>query len=367
MDDAGTILPKPGILDIEPYVGGRAQIPGVEKPIKLSSNESALGPSPDAIAAYLAASSALSIYPEGSAKILREAIGQAYGLNPDRIVCGNGSDELLTLIGDAYLRPGDEVVFSQHAFLVYRIAALANSATPVEVPEPNLRVDVKAILAAITARTRLVYLANPNNPTGSYLTPAEIRMIHAGLPKTALLVIDAAYCEYVRRNDYEAGIELVSQFDNVVMTRTFSKIHGLAGLRIGWAFCPASVVDVLNRVRGPFNVSSAALAAGKAALDDTGFVALAREHNDYWRPWLADELAKLGIETVPSVANFVLARFPDKPGHDAAAADAHLRKHGIIVRAVKSYGLPDCLRITVGTGEENRALIAALAAFQEGR
>jgi len=363
MSDAETMLPKPGILDIEPYVGGRAQIAGVDKPIKLSSNESALGPSPDAVAAYLAASNALSLYPEGSAKILREAIGETYGLNPDRIVCGNGSDELLTLIANAYLRPGDEVVFSRHAFLVYRIAALANSATPVEVPEPDLRVDVKAMLAAITARTRLVYLANPNNPTGSYLTPAEIRTIHAGLPKTALLVIDAAYCEYVRRNDYEAGIELVSQFDNVVMTRTFSKIHGLAGLRIGWAFCPAPVVDVLNRVRGPFNVSLPAQKAGVAALRDRAHVETSVAHNETWKGWLTEHIRALGFEVDDSVCNFILIHFPASGALNAKAADGFLSARGLILRNVANYGLPDCLRLTIGSEEANRRVVAALADF----
>lgn len=363
MDDTVNLLPKPGVLDIEPYVGGRAQIPGVAKPIKLSSNESALGPSADAVAAYLAASGSLSIYPEGSAKILREAIGEAYGLNPERIVCGNGSDELLTLLADAYLRPGDEVVFSRHAFLVYRIATLANSATPVEVPEPALRVDVHAMLAAITSRTRLVYIANPNNPTGSYLTPAEIRAIHAGLPKTALLVIDAAYCEYVRRNDYEAGVELVSQFDNVVMTRTFSKIHGLAGLRIGWAFCPASVADVLNRVRAPFNVSVPAQLAGVAALRDRAHVEKSVAHNETWKGWLTEQIRALGLKVDDGVCNFVLIHFPSSGARSAQAADAFLSARGLILRNVANYGLPHCLRLTIGSEEANRRVVAALGEF----
>src|ERR1700749_2618679 len=246
---------KPGLVDISPYVGRPAHAPGARVFFKLSSNESALGPSPLAVSAFREASEKLDIYPEGSAKHLRDAIGEFYGLNPDRIVCGNGSDELLTMMANAYLRPGDEVLFSEHAFLVYKIATLANSAVPVVVKEPNLRVDVDAMLKAVTPKTRLVYLANPNNPTGSYLSVEEVRRLHAGLRSDILLVSDAAYAEYVKRNDYEAGIELVSQFDNVVMTRTFSKIYGLAGLRVGWAFCPAAVADVLNRVRGPFNVS----------------------------------------------------------------------------------------------------------------
>src|SRR5579871_2057775 len=213
---AMSLKPKPGILDIAPYVGGRAHVHGVPHPIyKLSSNESALGPSPKAVEAFESASKSLEIYPEGSAKILREAIAEHYGLNPEHIVCGNGSDELLTMLAHAYLRPGDEVMFTEHGFLVYRIAALANSASAVVVPEKNLRADVDAMLARVTPKTRIVYLANPNNPTGTYLPHNEVRRLHAGLSPDTLLVIDAAYAEYVRRNDYEAGIEMVAQFPNV--------------------------------------------------------------------------------------------------------------------------------------------------------
>src|SRR5258706_7718213 len=285
-----TLSPKPGVLDIAPYIGGRAHAPGVESTFKLSSNESALGPSARAIAAFKATSDGLSIYPEGSAKILREALGEAYGLDPARIVCGNGSDELLALLAHAYLRPGDEVMFTRHGFLVYRIAALANSATPVEVPENNLRADVDAMLARVTPRTRLVYLANPNNPTGTYIPHDEVRRLHAGLPDNALLVIDAAYCEYMRRNDYEPGIEMVANFPNVVMTRTFSKIYGLAGLRIGWAYCPAAVADALNRIRGPFNVSVPAQLAAVAALKDRAHVETSFAHNQKWRAWLTENI-----------------------------------------------------------------------------
>ncbi len=233
-----TLVPKPGLLQITPYVGGRAEVGGAVTPIKLSSNETPLGPSPEAVAAFREASHALDIYPEGSARILREAIGESFGLDPARIVCGNGSDELLTLMANAYLRPDDEVLYSAHAFLVYRIATLANSAVPVEVPEKNFRVDVDAMLAAVTPKTRLVYLANPNNPTGTYLPHDEVRRLHAGLGPDTLLVIDAAYAEYVRRNDYEAGIELVANYSNVAMTRTFSKIYGLAGLRVRLGLLP---------------------------------------------------------------------------------------------------------------------------------
>ncbi len=355
--------PKPGVLDIAPYVGGRAPAAGSAEAHKLSSNESALGPSPAALAAFEAARSALHIYPEGSAKILREALGEVHGLNPERIVCGNGSDELLTLLANAYLRPGDEVLFSVHAFLVYRIAALANSAIPIAVPEKNLRVDVDAMLAAVGPRTRLVYLANPNNPTGTYLSSEEVRRLHAGLPQTTLLVIDAAYAEYVRRNDYDAGIEMVSQFDNVVMTRTFSKIYGLAGLRVGWAFCPASVADVLNRVRGPFNVSVPAQLAAAAALRDRRHVEESIAHNEKWKTWLTDHIRRLGLRVDDSVANFVLIHFPESGVHCAKAADAFLSERGIILRPVTNYGLPHCLRLTIGSEDANRRVVDTLSEF----
>lgn len=358
-----TLTPKPGVLDIVAYVGGRAAVAGVAEPIKLSSNESALGPSPLALQAYKEAALDVSIYPEGSAKILREAIGETYGLDASRIVCGNGSDELLSMLANAYLRPGDEVLFSAHAFLVYRIAALAHNAKPIAAPEKNLRVDVDAMLAHVSPKTRIVYLANPNNPTGSYLAHDEVRRLHAGLSPDTLLVIDAAYAEYVRRNDYEPGIEMVANFPNVVMTRTFSKVYGLAGLRIGWAYCPAPVADALNRIRGPFNVSIPAQRAAVAALRDRDHVQRSIEHNERWRAWLSDAIRNAGLRVNDSVGNFLLIHFPQTKGKTAADADRFLSEHGLILRGVVNYGLPDCLRLTIGTEDANRKVAAALADF----
>ncbi|MBI3678203.1 MAG: histidinol-phosphate transaminase [Proteobacteria bacterium] len=356
--------PKPGILDIHAYVGGRAPAGGTNEPtFKLSSNESALGPSPRAVEAFEATKRDLSLYPEGGANILREAIGKTHGIDPERIVCGNGSGELLTLLANCYLRPGDEALYGRHAFLVYRIATLASSAIPIEVPEKNLRVDVDDMLAAVTPRTRLVYLANPNNPTGTYLTADEVRKLHAGLPPTTLLVIDAAYSEYVRRNDYESGLQMVSQFDNVVMTRTFSKIYALAALRVGWAYCPAPVADVLNRVRGPFNVSNPAQRAAVAALGDHAHVEEAFAHNEKWRAWLVDHIARTGLRVDNGVGNFVLIHFPREKGRSAKDADAFLMSKGLALRGVVNYGLPDCLRMTIGTEEANRRVVAALEEF----
>jgi len=359
-------VPKPGVLDIAAYVGGHAHAPGVPPPVyKLSSNESALPPSPDAIEAFKSAQTSLEIYPDGGAEILREAIGEIHGLNPDRIVCGNGSGEILTLLATAYLGPGDEAIFTEHGFLLYRIAILSSGAVPVVVPENNLRADVDAMLAAVTPRTRLVYIANPNNPTGTYLTGEELRRLHAGLPPDVLLVIDAAYAEYVRRNDFDSGVEMVSQFDNVVMTRTFSKIYGLAALRVGWAFCPASVVDVLNRLRGPFNVNVPAQRAAAAALKDRKHVEEAIAHNDKWRGWLVEQIRKAGLRVDDSVGNFVLIHFPAKPPHSAKQADAFLVSRGLILRDVGNYGLPNCLRLTVGGEDANRRVAAALADFMK--
>src|SRR5881227_3659954 len=279
---------RPGVLKIQAYVPGKSNAPGVDKVYKLSSNETPLGPSPRAIAAYKAVAEHLEDYPDGGATALREAIGKAYGLDPARIVCGTGSDELLNLLAHAYLGPEDEAIHTTHGFLVYPIATLGSGATPVVAPEKDHTADVDAILAKVTERTKLVFLANPNNPTGTYVPFDEVKRLHQALPKNVLLVIDAAYAEYVRRNDYASGIELVATSENVVMTRTFSKIHGLAGLRLGWMVAPAGVVDAVNRIRGPFNVSGPASAAGIAAIEDTAHVEAAVAHNERWLPWLTE-------------------------------------------------------------------------------
>jgi histidinol-phosphate aminotransferase len=359
--------PKPGVLEIEAYVPGGSTVPGGVKPVKLSSNENPLGPSPAAVAAFQACAGSLERYPDGSASGLRQAIGRAYGLNPDRIICGAGSDELLNLLGHAYLGPGDEAIFTEHGFLVYRIVTLGCGATPVVAPEKNLRTDVDAILARVTPRTKMVFIANPNNPTGTYIPFDEVRRLREGLPSHVLLVLDAAYSEYVRRNDYEAGLELVATTENTVMTRTFSKIHGLAALRLGWAYCPAAIADALNRIRGPFNVTAPAIAAGVAAMEDRGHAEKSLAHNETWLPWLTAEMVRLGIEVTPSVGNFVLIHFPKEPGRDANAADEFLRSRGVIGRKMGAYGLPGALRITVGTEAENKSAVAALQDFMSGR
>jgi len=355
--------PRPGVLDITAYVPGKSNAPGLARVFKLSSNETPLGPSPRAVAAYKAVATHLEDYPDGSAFELRQAIGRAFGLDPQRIVCGAGSDDLLNLLARAYLADGDEAIHTTHGFLVYPIATLATGAKPVVAAETDYTANVDAILGAVTKKTKIVFLANPNNPTGTYISFDEVKRLHRGLPPHVLLVLDAAYAEYVRRNDYESGIELVATSENVVMTRTFSKIHGLAALRLGWLFGPAHVVAAINRIRGPFNVNAPAIAAGIAAIEDHGHQERSREHNTRWLGWLALEVEKLGLRATPSVANFLLIHFPQAKGRAAAEADAFLTARGLILRQLGAYKLPNALRMSVGTEEANRLVVATLKEF----
>ncbi len=355
--------PRPGVLDIAPYVPGKSRAPGAARVIKLSSNESPLGPSPHAIEAYRAAAARLEDYPDGASTELREAIGRAFGLDPARIVCGAGSDEILGMLATAYLREGDEVIHTEHGFLMYPIYALSHGAKPIVVREKEYTADIDAILAAVTERTRIVFIANPNNPTGTYVPFDEIKRLHRRLPPNVILVLDAAYAEYVQRNNYEAGIEMVATCENVVMCRTYSKIHGLAAVRLGWLYGPAHIVDVLNRVRSPFNINTPAMKAGIAAIEDTAHIEKSVAHNARWLPWLTEEIGKLGLKVTPSVANFVLIHFPETKGRTAADADAFLMQRGLILRRVAGYGLPNALRMTVGTEEANRLVVKALEEF----
>jgi histidinol-phosphate aminotransferase len=355
--------PRPGVLNIQAYVPGKSAAPGVAKVFKLSSNETPLGPSERALEAYRKAGEHLEDYPDGSASELREAIGRAFGLDPARIVCGAGSDDLLNLLARAFLTDGDEAIHTKHGFLVYPIATLGTGAKPVVADEKNFTADVDAILAAVTKKTKIVFLANPNNPTGTYVPFDEVKRLRRDLPPHVLLVIDAAYAEYVRRNDYESGIELVATTDNTVMCRTFSKIYGLAALRLGWLYGPQHIVDALNRIRGPFNVSGPAIAAGVAAIQDTAHIETARVHNEKWLGWLTREIGKLGLEVTPSAANFVLIHFPNEKGRTARDADAFLTKRGLILRQVGAYKLPNALRMSVGSEEANRLVVKALGEF----
>ena len=355
--------PRKGVLEIDAYVPGKSSAPGVAKVFKLSSNETPLGPSPKAIAAYNEIGRHLEDYPDGSASDLRDAIGRVFGLDPARIVCGAGSDDLLNLLARAYLNDGDEAIHTTHGFLVYPIATLGTGATPVIAPETDYTANVDEILKRVTPKTKMVFLANPNNPTGTYIPFDEVKRLHKGLPAHVLFVLDAAYAEYVQRNDYEAGIELVATSENVVMTRTFSKIHGLAALRLGWMYGPAHVIDAINRIRGPFNVNGPAIAAGIAAIEDAAHQERSREHNTRWLAWLTDEIGKLGLQVTPSAANFILIHFLQDKGRAAADANAFLMKRGLILRQVGAYKLPHALRMSVGTEEANRLVVKALAEF----
>lgn len=354
---------RPGILDIAAYVPGEHALPGEGPIYKMSSNESPLGASPAAIEAYRALSGELHRYPDGAATALRRAIAATIDADPDQIVCGAGSDELLQLLTRAYAGVGDEVLYSQHGFLVYPIAAQAVGAKPVAAPETDLKTDVDALLAHVTPRTKICFVAEPNNPTGSYIGGAELARLRAGLPENVLLVIDSAYAEYVGRPDYSDGTDLVKAHDNVVMSRTFSKIHGMAALRLGWAFCPPAVADVLNRIRGPFNTGAPALAAGVAAIADSAHAAKAKAHNDHWLPWLAARVNEIGLKAHPSVGNFLLVQFPKDPKLSADAANAFLNGRRILPRKMGAYGLPDCLRITIAEEPAVKACAQALADF----
>ncbi|MEQ8355374.1 MAG: histidinol-phosphate transaminase [Kiloniellaceae bacterium] len=354
-----SLTPRPGILEVAPYVGGESKVAGVNRVMRLASNENPLGPSQQAVAAYEAEKGQLHRYPDGSAGGLREAIAQAETLEAARIVCGAGSDELISLLVRAYAGEGDEVLYSEHGFLMYSISARTAGATPVAAPEARLTADVDGLLARVTGRTRLLFLANPNNPTGSYISEAALRRLHKGLPNHVLLVIDAAYAEYATAPDYPQVASLVETSANVVMLRTFSKIHGLAALRLGWAYCPPAVVDVLNRVRGPFNVSQAAQAAGIAAVRDRDHIAKSVAHNQEWLAWFSAAVTDVGIEALPSAGNFVLLRFAEGE-QQAETVLAEMKRRGILLRGMAGYGLPDCLRVTIGTEEEMRATAEAL-------
>ncbi len=355
--------PKPhqAILDIKPYVGGEAKANAMRLR-RLASNENPLGSSLKAIEAYKALAGELHRYPDGSAIVLREAIAETYGFSADRIVCGAGSDELLRLLIMSYAGPGDEVVYSRHGFLMYPLLTRLAGAMPVTALETNMRTSADAVVAAITPRTKIVVLANPNNPTGSFLTAAEMRALHARIPPHVMLIIDSAYAEYVRREDYSAGQELVDEFQNVVMCRTFSKIYGLAALRIGWCYGQPHLVDVLNRARDPFNVNAAAIAAGAAAMADREFVEQTRDLNDRMLSWFSQRIRELGYHPYPSIGNFVLTAFPP---HSAEEVRLYLKERGILVRQMGAYGLAECLRIGMGTAEDMEAVIDGIRDFQK--
>jgi histidinol-phosphate aminotransferase len=356
--------PKAGIREIAAYVPGKAHVEGVEDPIKLSSNENILGSSVEARTAFLEAAEKLHVYPDGSAKLLREAIATHFRLEPERLFFGCGSDEIFGLICAAFLEPGDNIVQGEFAFATYAIAARAQQAEIRNSPEPNLRLDVDDMLTRVDERTKIVFLANPDNPTGTYISGTELRRLHAGLPSDVLLVVDGAYVEFAGNfPDFEDGLDLARAHANVLVTRTFSKLHGLAALRVGWAYTTHEIVDALNRIRPAFNVNLPAQAAAIAALGDEDFQRRSVELVERWRPWLAQQIGGLGLEVTPSATNFVVIRFPQTPGRTALDAEHFLAQRGWLVRALISYGMPDRIRINVGLEDHNRAVVEALAEF----
>lgn len=357
------IKPRSAIASMAMYTPnhGSAAKPG--KVIRLSANEGALGMSPKALAAMHTADADLHRYPALGASRLADAVAKRNGIDPHRIVFGCGSDELIQVLTLAYVEPGDEVIHTQFGFLVYPMATRIAGGVPVSAPDEGYTASVDAILARVTPRTRMVFLANPNNPTGTYVGQQEVRRLRRELRDDILLVLDAAYCEYVTKNDYDSGIELVEAHDNVVMLRTFSKLYGMAGLRLGWAYAPKPIADILNAIKQPFGVNSLAIAAGIAAVEDVAFQDKVVETNETWMPWTQAKLAELGLEPLPSVTNFMMVRFPAEPARNAAAAKAFLAQRNILVREMDSYGAPETLRMSVGTGEEMRQVIDALADF----
>lgn len=358
---ANAIRPQPGLMDIKLYVGGASHVEGVSDVLKLSSNENPFGPSEKAMEAFRATALSLHRYPPTDHGALRAAIGRTHGVDADRVICGAGSDEIIHWLCQCYSGPGDEVLYTEHGFGMYKISARAAGATPVEVPETDRRVDVDKVLAATGPKTRVVFITNPGNPSSTFLETGALARLADGLPPQALLVLDGAYAEFV--DGYDGGASLIEARENVVMTRTFSKLYGLGGLRIGWGYGPRAIIDVLNRIRGPFNLSSAQLAAAEAALGDTAHVSRCQSENARLRVWLAEALRGLGIACDEAYANFVLARFGSET--EANAAEDSLRADGILVRKVASYNLPECLRITVGDEAGCRRVVSVLGAFRE--
>lgn len=359
---------KPWIMNLAPYVPGRAKVDGIANPVKLSSNESVWGASPKALAAAQSAASHIERYPDAGSNDLRAAIAEVHGLDAGRVVCGAGSDELLTVLIHAYAGPGDEVIHSRYGFMVYPIHTQAAGAASVVVPNKNWAADVDGILAAVTDKTKLVFVDNPNNPTGACLPASEIERLHAGLPEGVLLCIDSAYAECVTMDGYSAGEELARTKPNVIMTRTFSKMYALAGLRVGWAFGAQSIVDTINRIRMPFNVCLTGQAAALEAVRDQDFLNEAKAQNARERDWLTASISALGLTVVPSQTNFILIEFPEDESVNAEAANAYLTERGYLLRWLPGMGLAGHLRLTVGLPEQNRAVVELLRTFlDQGR
>jgi histidinol-phosphate aminotransferase len=357
-------LPKPGILDIHAYVPGKSKADGIAEPVKLSANENALGSSPLAQQAYASAGQSLHVYPDPRASIVRAAVAERWRLEPERLIFGCGSDEVFALLNQTFLEPGDNMVQGEYGFAAFAIGALACQAEVRRAHEPGFRIDVDELLKCVDERTRLLFLANPGNPTGTWIPYSEVRRLHDALPPSVVLVLDGAYGEFVSDPAFDDGLDLARTASNVVVTHTFSKLHGLAALRIGWGYAPLEIAQAVDRIRLPFNTSIAAQRAAVAALGDEEFQQASLDLVETWRPWLTQQIGGLGLDVIgPSAANFVLVGFPKTPGRTAADADAFLSARGLLLRQLGNYGLTDHLRITIGLEGQNRALVDALADF----
>ena len=352
------------IEKLDVYVTGKSKANSEKPPVKLSANESALGPSPKAMAAYKNAAEDLHRYPDPAYQELRLTLAHKYKIDHKRIVCGVGSDEILKLVCRAYLKPGDEAVFVAHSFSMYPIAVTSVGGIPIEVDDVDYTANVDKILAAVNEKTKIIFIANPNNPTGTYLPNSEIERLWKNIPDSVLLALDAAYAEFINEEDYDAGISLVEKSQNVIMTRTFSKLYGLAALRLGWGYSCKEISETLDKIRDPFNVPSSAQIAGVEALKDTEFEKLSFDHNQKWRSWLMTELNSLNLTVIPSHTNFILFKFKDET-KTAKAANDFLLSHGFILRYYSGQGLEKFLRLSVGTEAENKEVISLLKEFME--
>ena len=358
--------PRPCVLELPEYVPGERELKGIAEPIKLSSNESTLGPSPQALKAYADAATQLHRYPDPDQNELRDALAEHFGLAVNQLICGNGSAELIQILIHAYVGEGDEVLLSEYGFPLYRIFAISQGASVALSSEVDCVTSVDSLLECVTPKTKLVAIANPNNPTGTYLSGSEVRRLHANLPEHVLLLLDEAYAEYVTAEDFESGLKWADETENVVVARTFSKLYGLAALRIGWMLAPQRVFQTMQRFRITFNTNGPALATAVAALHDVEYTKQVQNHNHLWRKRMTEELEAQGLNVIPSMANFLLIQFLDEPKSNSEAAANALKCNGIIPRPVSAGSPPNCMRITIGKSEENQAVLHTLKQFMKG-
>ena len=355
--------PKRGIDTIKIYKGGTSKISGIKNIIKLSSNESPLGPSKKAIDAYQKSSSKLSRYPELTAESLQQIVASKFNLNSDQIICGTGSDEILIFVALAFCSPGDEIIHAQHGFEMYPIVTKYVGAESVLAEEIDYKISINSILDNVSDSTKIIFIANPNNPTSTYLNRKELRLLMNKISKNIVVVIDAAYAEFTDADDYDRTFDLANEYENVIITRTFSKAYSLAGLRLGWGYASKILIDIIKKVRPPFNLPHGAIAAGIAALHDDDHLHKVVKHNSNIKSWFIDELNNLGFKAYKTQANFVFVLIPEKENQSASIINDYLISNGIAVRYLLSYGLDNALRITLGTREELDLTIKMLKEF----